>query len=51
MAEPGIAAQQVPIEVLDRAKKLFGMTDDEMTKALADPWNLLVILDICDQQE
>ena len=51
MSETTVAAQQVPVQVLKRAQRLFGMTNDELERALQDPWNLLVILDICEQQE
>jgi len=51
MSEPTVATQQFPAEIMERAKKLFGMTNDELDRALQDPWNLLVILDICEEQE
>jgi len=50
MSDPGIATRQVPDEVLEQAKELFGMEHDELEKALEDPWNLLVLLDICRQK-
>jgi len=51
MSEPTVATQQVPAHVLKRAQRLFGMTNDELERALKDPWNLLVILDICGDEE
>lgn len=51
MSESIVAAPQYSAEVLARAKRLFGLTNDELERALQDPWNLLVILDICEEQE
>ena len=51
MSDATVATQQVPTHVLERAQRLFGMTNDELERALKDPWNLLVILDICEEQE
>lgn len=51
MSEPSVATQQLPTEIMERAQRLFGMTNDELQRALQDPWNLLVILDICEAQK
>jgi len=51
MSESTMATQQYPAEVIARAQRLFGLTNDELERALQDPWNLLVILDICEEQE
>jgi hypothetical protein len=48
---PTVAVQDVPPEIIARAKMLFGLTNRELAQALEDPWNLLVILDICEQEK